>query len=456
MSDGTVINNDYWFFIGLGISLAIGFLIGLERERHKDERVVVVGIRTFPLTTISGFIISYLQVNYTNMFSGFQFLIPVGIALAGAFAIFIGYVRHTLEMSGFTTSIALFMAFLIGVIIGLATIDPKFMLFGISVGLITTFVLFTKERLSQIVEALTEQELMGALEFMMILFILFPLAYNMPVYTFGSKPFEITMGPGKMIDPYFILLIILFVSIISFISFLIMRRFGSALGVEIAGTLGGLINSEAATVALTDIAKKDKTLIQPVNVGILLANGTMLLRSLGIIVITIYFAGIAGQWLFVLVGTPVIFMLLINTGIALYLQSKLPDKIKHQEIKLEIENPFAIIPAFKFGLVFGTIAAIMFFIQQQVVEGSLFMALFGFFGAGPVVASVSLLVLNQPAFVKVGATIIVIAISFGLINKAILVRNISKEVSKKIFVYNFPAFLIGIISAVVIWSTYFS
>ncbi|MFH0923092.1 MAG: MgtC/SapB family protein [Candidatus Micrarchaeota archaeon] len=89
------------------LTLAIGGLIGLEREHAKQ----IVGVRTFALTALLGFLLSFQQ---SELFSA------VGLAGMFAFSTLFYYfkAKHVPEGWGVTTPLMLPYSFLMGSLIG--------------------------------------------------------------------------------------------------------------------------------------------------------------------------------------------------------------------------------------------------------------------------------------------------------------------------------------------------
>lgn len=113
---------------------------------------------------------------------------------------------------GFTTTLALIVTYLSGVMVAYDLI-----LEAVVVGVITTFLLLSKERLHRFAKVLTKEEMMGALQFITIAFILYPLTLDLELTGVLS-----VFSNGEPLDLNMVLLIVLFVSAISFTSFLVL------------------------------------------------------------------------------------------------------------------------------------------------------------------------------------------------------------------------------------------
>lgn len=409
---------DASFAYHLLISLAVGALIGLEREHHREGKFIIAGIRTFPLIAISGTICAFLET--TNSIPN---MVLIGFVLFGALAIAHFYIRHTMEMTGLTSTITILITYMIGVIIGLG-----FILEGLLIGVATTFLLLSKERLHHIATVLSGEEIMSALQFATIAFILLPLTYDMP--DIGPEGW---IGRGAIFDPFWVLLIVLFVSIISFASFLVMRTIGATKGLRYSGMLGGLVNSEATTVSLSNLACGEKEMMRPALVGIIFANATMFVRNLAIC----YFSDPSFS-VALLLTVPFLLMALVSSAIGYTLSKKYPNGVGKG---IRISSPFAIIPALRFALLFALISAGTYFAQLAFGDWGVFViAIGGFVSSAAVTASVSTLAFRGTILPWIAAEVVLLSTILGVVGKIFLVKTINEPLSRETAK---PLFIIG-------------
>jgi len=130
---------DLVFAVHILLAIGMGGLIGLEREHEKKKPRVIAGVRTFPLTSISGVMFSFLSASI-----GLRF-IEVGVIIFGGFSILLAYLKYEIKTIGITTPVALFITFIIGVFI-----QQGFILEAGFVTVVVTVLLITKERLHRI------------------------------------------------------------------------------------------------------------------------------------------------------------------------------------------------------------------------------------------------------------------------------------------------------------------
>src|SRR3989338_5907965 len=154
-------------------SLAIGLLIGLERERNPSARA---GLRTFALVALFGTLIALLAAKLDS-----PWLLVAGL-LAVAGMIITAYIRNTREENdpGTTTVIALLMCYGLGVMVWYDLAELAVML---AIG--TTALLYFKPELRGISQKLTRRDLVAVLQFSVLTFIVLTI---LPDQDFG--PYE--------------------------------------------------------------------------------------------------------------------------------------------------------------------------------------------------------------------------------------------------------------------------
>lgn len=416
---------DFDLLIRMGVALAIGALIGLERERHRDRRTVLAGIRTYPLVALSGVLFAFLGTHLESPL----YVVLGAFAFAG-FALMLYRVRHSLGIHGITSPIAFFTTYLVGSLIGLG-----FLLEGVIAGVAVAILLFTRQSLHRLAEVMTQEEMAGALQFIVIAFILFPLIADNP------------LDPWGIINPKWVLLIVIFVSGVSFASFLVMRTLGTNKGLPVSGLLGGLVNSEATTASLANLVSEKPHLMRQAVVGIALSNSTMLIRNLliaGFVDPTFRFL--------ILMAPPIILMAAVQTALAV---------MRHVQIKdegeaIRVKNPFAVGPAVRFALLFVGFQIVIFGLTHIPRAGEasvLIAAVGGLVSSAAVVASTGTLAAGGQVSLKIAVATAVLATIVSTLNKLIVTKAIEgRLVSHLLRLALLPAFL-GIVTlvAVLMW-----
>ncbi len=378
------------FFQKLVLAMLIGILIGIEREHSRREGInLIAGVRSFTIACISGMISAYLAITVNP---GILLVSLAFFALVSA--IYVYAKNITLKQPGITGPIALFCTFLLGIFITY----NQYMI-AITGAVIITLLLAEKRHLHSFATELTDIEIQSGVRFLAVVFILYPVT-----------PDELFMG---VINPRWVLLLVIVVATISFISFITMKKFGTRYGLPLSGLLGGLVNSEATTGAIAAIAKKRSELVESSFTGIILSNASMLVRNLLIALIV----DPSGRVFLLMVPPQVIFTLF---AVAAVIKSRNGTPV-NETIKLE--SPFALSSAVKFAFGFAALSIFSTFANRYAgVAGVYATALGGFISSAVVTASAAALAVSGNVPYSTAAITAVLAGLISTGNKILLVR----------------------------------
>lgn len=407
------------FIYYLVIALAVGALVGVEREHHKGDDMVIAGVRTFPLVSLLGFLLAYIGQNAAELVPGMsslylQTLSLIGIAIVAALAVGLLYIRFSMGVPGLTTPFALVITYVAGLLVGFGLIIE-----AVVVSVIVTFLLVSKKRLHAYAELLDDTELIGALEFIAIAFIAYPVTLQLDL----APPYDI-FNPGEPLAISNLFLIVVFVSSISFISFLLIRWQGPSRGLRFSGLLGGLVSSEATTISLSNLAKENKGIIRTAASGIILANATMFARDLAVTIFADMSLATAS-----LVALPL--LALSGVGVAMGYSMKVEKQADGHE--LDVRSPFAIVPALKFGIIFLMVSVLVYLVNTYLGQEYIYLvALGGMVSSAAVAASVSSYVFLGQLGAMEAAQIILLATAISSFTKLAYSRYISKDVFRRI------------------------
>ncbi len=138
-------------FLRFGIALAIGFMIGLQREyAFRDKKHdLLAGERTFALIALVGALAAMIADVFESSFAFLGVLLLVGIL--SAIAYFIDAWRGHV---GLTTEIAILITVLIG-----ALCYWNYLALAAALGIITTVLLSVKIETDRLVSALTREDI---------------------------------------------------------------------------------------------------------------------------------------------------------------------------------------------------------------------------------------------------------------------------------------------------------
>lgn len=378
------------FLQKLILSLMIGVLIGVEREHRKTEHEVFAGVRTFAITCVGGMLATFAAG-----------ITEPGILLAAALltvlcGVALMYRTYTLRGKlGMTTAVALYCTFLLGVLVA-----NNYYLFAIISGVIITFLMIEKRPLHSFARKLTDEEILSALRFLAVSFILYPLVPDEPL-----------LGIIDLKATIFIVVVVMFIGFASYIS---LRRTGAGGGIAYSGLLGGFVSSDATVVALAGLAKQKTGLVDSFHSGVLLAVLSMLISNLIIAVIV----DTSGQTAALM--APVHLVMGIVVG-ALYFSGR--EKAGNASETLELQSPFALKPAFQFGAIFLALQLIGTFAAEYAgTYGVYALAVGGVASSSAVTASVAALVVNGSLSPAMAGQTAVLAGIVSILAKIVLIR----------------------------------
>ncbi|MGQ9582980.1 MAG: MgtC/SapB family protein [Thermoplasmatota archaeon] len=398
------------FLLRLALSLAIGGLIGLEREQHRDHELVIAGVRTFPLIALAGALFAFLQTELDLAEA-----VPLGLCIFAAVAVVYAWIRHSLRLTGLTSPVAVLVTYIIGVLIGYGLFVE-----GVAVGVATTFLLLAKGRLHAFAQAVTEAEMMGALQFILVAFVLYPITLDMgDVVVRGFNVSRVVSIPA-------VVLTVILVSLLSLASFLAVRYFGTRKGLAATGALGGLVNSEAATASLAHHARRNPALAGQALAGVLLANASMLVRNLAV-------SGLSDPSMkTALVMLPPVLVMAFMSGAFGLLSGRVGERARPRALR--IESPFAMQPAVVLGALVAFLSAAVYFLAQSQSSGGAIAiyatALAGFVSSAAVAFSLSTLAFTGHLSPLTAGEVAVLACLVSTLNKLLVIRTSSKEMAR--------------------------
>jgi uncharacterized membrane protein (DUF4010 family) len=253
--------------IRLGISLGLGLLVGLQRERKGEE---LAGIRTFALITLFGTMTALVgdQVGPSG-----AWLIAAG-ALAVAVLMGVGgflKARNDQLDIGLTTEVAALVMYGVGAF--LAQGDK---IVAVVVGAVVVLLLHLKTRLHGIVRAMGDKDMSAIMRFVLIALVILPLLPNQ------------SFGPYNFFNPFKTWLVVVLIVSISFSGYILYKIVRPEVGSILGGAIGGLISSTATTVSYARRTKNDPKLTPLSAQAIMLANTVSVLR---VMVLVGLFAG---------------------------------------------------------------------------------------------------------------------------------------------------------------------
>jgi len=203
----------------IAITLAIGLLVGFEREWSNKD----IGARTFAMAALLGLLGSLLG-SIPLIISGAAVLLLVVFAnLRGL------EVERKLEA---TTSLALALIFLLGILVGEGHIFTP-----VACSILIAMLLALKPQFRAFAGGLTQQEVRSAILLALLGFVVWPLLPDRYI------------DPWKLIQPREAWIIVVVIACLGFMNYILLRIYGSR-GLYLTAILGGLVNSTASAAEL--------------------------------------------------------------------------------------------------------------------------------------------------------------------------------------------------------------
>ncbi len=221
----------------LGLSLAIGLLVGVERhwrEREAKPGSRTAGLRTFGLTGLLGGVAG-LVAGTPLLAGGVSGALLIGIVYLGFAAALIVFKLNEAredETTSVTTVVVALVVFILGVyaVMGDRTVAA-------AAAVMATALLASREFLHGALRQLSWPELRSALIILVMSFVILPLAPRTPVGPFGG------------VDLAQVWMLAIVMATISFGAYVAVKVLGPGKGLLLGGALGGFASSTAVTVA---------------------------------------------------------------------------------------------------------------------------------------------------------------------------------------------------------------
>ena len=246
--------DNYAISLSFLTSIAVGLLIGLERERHPDARA---GVRTFALIALLGTLCAMLGEQ-----TGSPWLLAAGL-LASSGGVLAAYqaTPKAAPDAGTTTVMAAAVTFCLGAALWHGNREIV-----IAVAIVSTMLLHYKSQLEGFSVKLTATDIESVLLFAVLSLVILPVV--------PDKGF----GPYDALNPYNLWLMVVLISAVSLAGYVAWRLVGGKGPVLLLGALGGLVSSTATTLVYARGARGKPQLEGTAATVILIANLVVLLR----------------------------------------------------------------------------------------------------------------------------------------------------------------------------------
>jgi uncharacterized membrane protein (DUF4010 family) len=385
------------------VAIALGFLVGLERESRGTEIAtkLTAGVRTYTLISLFGFGCAWLFRLKV------EFIIPIGILVIGTMTL-AGYLaKQKSGAIGWTSEIAALLTFVVGVLCLVADIWIP-----MALGIFTTLLLSEKAQLEQYIEKLDKSEFLAVIKFLIVTVIILPALPDKDYTKYNLNPYRIWQ-------------IVILISSIGFVGYFLMKKFGDKVGLWLSGLMGGIVSSTAVSIAMGNIAKNNNLLDKRAFQATILASSVMYLR----ILVIIYFInqGIAYD-----IWWKLIILFLFGLMLAFLVHAK-NDGATAIPMS-SIQNPFEIRPAIIFASLFVILSVVTIWVQQFFGEGGLLglSAIVGVTDIDPFILSV----INKQSLVEnIIISAIIVSMMSNTFIKGIYFGSLVKGLRKQVSLY---------------------
>ena len=233
----------------MGVALAIGLLIGAERERAKPSGGSP-GVRTFALIALMGALASRLPTIVAAALVGGTVLLVV-----------VGYAWSKSKDPGMTSEAAAIATLGLG---ALTTAEPAL---AVGLAVTVTVLLVSRESLHRFVrETVTDRERVDALKFFVAAFVVLPLLPTGHV------------GPYGVWVPQRIWLLVVLIIGIGWVGYVATRMLGARRGLMVAGLAGGFVSGTATTGVMAAKVRRGEAPLRAALAGAVLASVATLLQ----------------------------------------------------------------------------------------------------------------------------------------------------------------------------------
>lgn len=314
-----------------GAALAIGILVGLQREYAYggSEKELFAGVRTFPLISLLGCTAALMADELSSPWGVAGIALPMGALIVVAHLV--AAWRH--EGVGLTTEMATLLTFGAG-----ALCYWEYLALAAAIGVAMMVLLSLKPEMHAFAQRITQEDVYATLKFAIITVIVLPV---LPNRGFGPAPLNV-------LNPYEIWLMVVLISGISFLGYILIKLVGARQGISLTGFLGGIVSSTPLTLNFSRRSQEEKELAKPFALAIIVAWSISYLRVLAEVA-TLNLPLLRRLW------PPMAAAAGVGLAYGAYLHFIQPTEEKGE---VPFSNPFELETALKFGLLYAVVLVI--------------------------------------------------------------------------------------------------
>ena len=325
-------------FQRLGLALAIGLLIGVERgwrEREGGDGSRTAGIRTYALIGLLGGVWGAMVPAL-----GTWPLAISGLGLAGAFAAFQWREGVAREDFSVTSVIAGLLSYALGAFAVLGNMSV-----AVAAGVAVTALLAARQNLHEFLRRLTWPELRSAILLLAMTFLLLPILPDRSIDPWGA------------LNPHQLWLFGVLIAVLSFVGYVSVRVMGPRRGVATAAAAGALVSSTAVTLTNSQAVASAKGSANMFAAAICIAWMVSLARMSAV-------ALVVNTALLVPLSAPMLSAIAVLGLAALYFYRR--DGTNPKDNGLILSNPFELSTVLGFGALLGVVLIAAKFLSSAV------------------------------------------------------------------------------------------
>ena len=321
---------EFNIFYKLAAALGIGFIIGMQRENSysRNNSRHPAGLCSFSIVSLCGALSCFLGELMGSIVPFVTGLIVVGLLLVASHVAYGLSNRENGGPAGVTTSAALIMIYFLGALCWFNRLLEACILM-----IVLLWLLAVKRQLHEFAKKLSSEDIMATVKFAVISLLILPF---LPNHAYGPAGLEV-------LNPHTIWLFVVFISGIGFVGYVLIKVVGPGKGIWLTGLLGGLASSTALTLNLAGRSCDNEQYAADFTLGIVLSWSVMYVRLYLICV-----------FLMPALALPLLAPLIVPVvpGLAYAGYLKIRESKDHRQKTTDFNNPFKLLPAVKFGLVF--------------------------------------------------------------------------------------------------------
>jgi len=394
----------------MAVAVGVGMLVGMEREWSNKD----VGVRSFAIVALLGMLASVISTSVA-----IAALVGVLLLIAAMNTRSI-LSDHSLEI---TTSAALLVNYLLGILVGLGHIFTP-----VAGAIVMTMLLAWKTELSRFAGGLLPSEIRSAVLLGLIGFVIYPVLPKRYI------------DPWQLFNPSDAWISVIAIAGIGFVNYVFLRIY-STRGLYLSALFGGLVNSSATIAELADRAVETGMIARTTTLC-LLTTIAMFARNL--ILATLFSPKSLSATL-----VPLLAMTLV-AGVWMW-----RDRVIEQTVPgtLKLASPISLTKVLWFGALFIAIQIVGTLLTRRF--GSYGMLATGVFGglvssASTTAAAATMAMHGQISAALAGSTTVLASLASAVVNLPIVWRAAKdKAVIRRLSVEVFTVVAIGIAAVVV-------